>query len=475
LDDSFKPGHFKLRVASKEEKRFYVLAVAGRDEREAEAVFSSLPNGLNEFNALYNGELDRRRDLLESFQERYKDAEIKDWLKLVVLATDPFIVNRESTGKKSVIAGYHWFEDWGRDSLISMPGLTLVTGRFEDAKAILLTFKRYCQSGIIPNRFPDRTGDQPDYNTVDATLWYINAVFQYLKYTGDFEFIQKELWGTLKSVIEHHVEGTLNRIHMEDDGLIAHGPQLTWMDATIDSRFVTPREGKAVEIQALWYNALKTLELLAIRFNLKVEVEKYSSLADRAREGFVDKFWNQQEGCLYDVINGEERDPSLRPNQIIAAALDFSMLGKTESESVVETVWRKLWSPYGLRTLSKNDPRYIGKYLGDWNYRNRAYHNGTVWPWLIGPFTTAFLKTKNYEKRWRSFAFKTFLQPLFQHELHEAGLGTMSEIFDGDPPHLSRGCIAQAWSVAEPLRAFAEDVLLKRPPYERQILASLGR
>ncbi len=475
LDASFKLGHFKLRVASEERKRFFILAVADRDEREAETVLSSIPRRLEGIDTLYNKELNRRRDLLRRFQERYRDVEMKNWLKRLVLAADSFIVNRESTNKKSVIAGYHWFEDWGRDSLISLPGLTLVTGRFEDAKEILLTFKHYCRKGIIPNRFPDRVRDRPDYNTVDATLWYINAVFQFLKYTGDFDFVREELWDTLKSIIEHHVQGTIYKIHMEDDGLIAHGPQLTWMDAVTDDRFVTPREGKAVEIQALWYNALKTMKLLATRFNLKKEVKKYSGLAGRARESFVEKFWNPQEGFLFDVVCEEQRDASLRPNQVVAVALDFSMLGKAKSERVVGAVWRKLWATYGLRTLSKDDARYVGKYLGDWNHRNDAYHNGTVWPWLIGPFTTAFLKVKNYEEHWRSFAFENFLQPLFQQELYQAGLGAISEIFDGDSPHISRGCVAQAWSVAEPLRAFVEDVLLRRPPYERQILVDVGR
>ncbi len=475
LDDSFKPGHFNLRVAAQERKRFFVLAVAGKDEMEAEAILSSIPRRLEDIEALFNQELNRRGDLLRRFQERHTDVEMKDWLRWLLLATDSFIVNRESTRKKSVIAGYDWFEDWGRDSLISLPGLTLVTGRFEDAKEILLTFKHYCNKGIIPNRFPDRAGDEPKYNTVDATLWYVNAAFQFLKYTGDFDFIQENLWDTLKAIIEHHVQGTLYNIHMEDDGLIAHGPQLTWMDATTDDSFVTPREGKAVEIQALWYNALKIMELLATHFDQKDEAKGYSAIAERARESFREKFWNQQEDCLFDVINEEKKDPSLRPNQIVAVALDFSMLEKAKSEMVAEAVQKRLWSTYGLRTISKDDPRYVGKYVGDWNQRSRAYHNGTAWPWLTGLFTTAFLKAKNYEERWRSFAFKTFLQPLFQHELYQAGLGTMSEIFDGDPPHMSRGCIAQTWSVAEPLRTFVEDVLLKRPPYERQILVGAGK
>jgi len=412
--------------------------------------------------------------LLASFHERYVDLEIKDWLKWLILATDSFLVNRESTRKKTVIAGYHWFEDWGRDSLISLPGLTLVTGRFEDAREILLTFKRYCHNGIIPNRFPDRAGDAPIYNTVDATLWFFNAILQYIKYTGDFDFVQEKLWDMLKSVIEDHIRGTVYGIHLEDDGLIAHGSQLTWMDATANDQFVTPRDGKAVEIQALWYNALKTMELLAKRLDQKEEQEKYSSLAEKAANSFTEKFWNSEKGFLFDVVRGEQDDSSLRPNQVIAAALDFSMLDRGRREVIIEKVWKKLWGTYGLKTISDDDSRYIGEYFGDWNRRGNAYHNGTVWAWLIGPFVTAFLKAKNHEEYWRNFAFKNFLQPFFREEIFKAGLGTVSEIFDGNQPHSPRGCIAQAWSVAEPLRALVEDVALKRPPYEREVLEILS-
>lgn len=473
LDDSFQPGLFELRIAPKERKNFYVVAAAGRNEKEARTIFSSICKEPDNTDLSYNQEVERRKSLLTMFQERYADVKMKDWLKWLILTADSFIVDRESTKTKSVIAGYHWFEDWGRDSMISLPGLTLVTGRFEVAKEILLTFKHYCCKGLIPNRFPNQAGDTPIYNTVDATLWYFNAVFQYLKYTGDFDFVRVELWDTLQSIIEHHTRGTLFDIHMDDDGLVTHGPQLTWMDAMVGDQFVTPRNGKAVEIQALWYNALKIIELLATRINQKEDAEKYRNMAEKARKSFVDKFWNPQRHCLFDVVCEGQGDETLRPNQVIAVALDFSMLDRMREKEIVETVWRELWGIYGLKTLPKDDPRYIGKYLGDWAYRDKAYHNGTVWAWLLGPFTTAFLKVKGYEKRWQSFAFQNFLQPLFQEETSKVGLGTISEIFDGDPPHASQGCVSQAWSVAEPLRTFVEDVLLKRPPYERQILAGV--
>jgi len=473
-DDNYQPGFFLFEVAPNETREFSIIAVAGKNENEARAVLSSLRGNLEDIHALYKEEINRRQNLLQKFQRQHTDVSMEEWLKWLVLATDSFIVNRESTKMKSVIAGYHWFEDWGRDSLISLPGLTLVTGRFEDAKEILLTFKHYCRKGLIPNRFPDHAGDKPEYNTVDATLWYFNAVLQFLKYTGDFGFVRQELWGTLKSIINYHVEGTLHNIHVDEDGLIMHGPQLTWMDVVTDGQPVTSRDGKAVEIQALWYNALKTMQLLATHFNQKGEVEKYSEMAEKAKKSFLEQFWNPNEGCLYDVIRNEHKDSSMRPNQIIAEALDFTMLDEAKAAQMVKTVWKRLWSRYGLQTLASSDPRYKGRYTGDRKQRDYAYHNGTVWAWPTGPFVTAFLKTKKHTQKWRNFAFENFLKPLFQEETFRAGLGTISEIFDGDPPHEPKGCIAQAWSVAEPLRAYIEDVALRRPPYERRIFEIAG-
>lgn len=474
VDDQFRPGFFKFSVGPKEKKKFYVLAVAGKKGKGAQKLFSSFGKGVEDIERLYREEIERRKGLLGQFRERHADLKIEDWMKWLIQAADSFIVSRASTKKKSVIAGYHWFDDWGRDALISLPGLTLVTGRFEDAQEILLTFKRYCHKGVIPNRFSDKAGDIPLYNTVDATLWFFNAVLQYLKYTGDYRFVQEKLWKTLNEIIEYHVQGTTFGIHMEEDGLIAHGPQLTWMDATTIDKFVTPRNGKAVEIQALWYNALKTMQLLAKRFNQSDKAETYYSMAEKARASFSEKFWDQKNGYLFDVVSEDGADSTLRPNQIMAASLDFPILDGGKGERVVEAVWKRLWGQYGLKTLPETDPRYIGKYLGDWTHRDSAYHNGTVWAWLLGPFTTAFLKIKNHEERWRKFAFKSFLQPLFRDEIRRAGLGTISEIFDGDEPHISRGCISQAWSVAEPLRAYVEDVAFVRPPHEREVLEPLA-
>jgi predicted glycogen debranching enzyme len=465
LDDCLSPGHFEIPIGPNEQEQFIIIAAAEETEDEVRRVLQEIAR-----DDLLNQELTRQESLLTQFQKQNAEAEMKDWLKWAVLATDAFIVNRASTRGKSVIAGYHWFEDWGRDTLISLPGLTLINGRFSDAKEILLTFVQYCDRGVIPNHFPERAGDKPEYNTVDASLWYVNAVWQYLQYTGDFSFVRDHLWDTLQSIVGNYANGTLNNIHMTDDSLIAHGSRLTWMDATVDSTAVTPREGKAVEIQALWYNALRIVQHLAGKFNSD-SAEKYANMADKTRDSFLRKFWNLERNCLFDVITDGQKDSAFRPNQILAASLDFSMLDEAKRSLVVYAVQSKLWCPYGLRTLSPDDPNYVGKYGGDLTQRNRAYHNGTVWPWLLGPFITAFLKTKPEAER-RQFALREFLIPFFQKTILDAGLGTISEIYDGDPPHSPSGCIAQAWSVAEPLRALVEDASFKRPPFEGRVRAT---
>jgi predicted glycogen debranching enzyme len=470
IDDYFRPGFFEFSVYPNEEKKFFVLAAGGKTVEESERLFNSFGRTVKDIEQLQTEELNRRKSLLELFQKQNKGVELEDWLKWVIQAADSFVVFRASTGKKSVIAGYNWFDDWGRDSLISLTGLTLVSGRFEDAKQILLTFEENSSNGVIPNRFSDKAGDIPLYNTVDATLWFFNAVFQYLKYTGDFGFVKEHLWKTLTQIIDHHVEGTIFGIHMDEDGLIAHGPQLTWMDAVTTEQFVTPRSGKAVEIQALWYNALRVMELLAKQFNQQEDTEKYHNMARAAKISFLKQFWDEKAGYLYDVITDEGVDGALRPNQLIAASLDFPIVDIGRTKRLIDVVYQRLWGPYGLKTLPEDDPRYAGKYFGNWTQRDNAYHNGTVWPWLIGPFTTAFLKTKGYAEPWRNFAFKNFLQPLFRDQLVLAALGTVSEIFDGNEPHLPRGCISQAWSIAEPLRTYVEDISYRRPAYEKEVL-----
>jgi len=470
FDDNYQPGFFKINLAPKKISKFYIVAIGGKRRQEVMLLYSEISKK-NSLKNLYMEEINRREGLLKKFYQGKSKVRQEDWLNWLILSADSFMVARKSTGKKSVIAGYHWFEDWGRDSLISLPGFTLITGRFRDAEEILLTFKQYCKDGLVPNRFPDKKGDEPVYNSVDASLWFFNALLQYLKYTGNLNFVYEELWDALQEIIERYIGGTKFNIRMDEDGLLLHGSRLTWMDASVNGEAVTPREGKAVEIQALWYNALKIMEILSSKFGDKKQSQEYRFLAEKARKNFNEKFWYSEGNYLFDTVSEKKKDSSLRPNQIIAACLDFCILDFSKRERVIDAVWRRLWGVYGLKSLSSDDPGYIGKYIGDFPHRDTAYHNGTVWAWLLGPFITAFLKAKRYEPYWRRFAFEKFLQPLFYEEIHRAGLGTLSEIFDGDPPHSSRGCISQAWSIAEPLRAYVEDVLLNRPPYERQVLS----
>lgn len=372
---------------------------------------------------------------------------------LLTGAAEQFIVARERG--ETLIAGYHWFADWGRDTMIALPGITLVNGRYDVAKNILGEFATHVDQGMLPNRFPD-AGEPPEYNTVDATLWFFEAVRSFLQYTNDYGFVQTKLYPVLKDIVDWHVRGTRYQIHVDDDGLLFSGEpgvQLTWMDAKVGDWVVTPRHGKAVEIQALWYNALRVMEHLATKFN---EAQKnYGAMADKARASFNELFWNEQAGCLFDVVNGETRDASIRPNQVIAISLTHTMVSKDRSTSILKTIERDLLTPRGLRTLSPADPNYIGRYEGGPSIRDGAYHQGTVWPWLMGPYLTAYTKTFG-RKAGRKFTTQ-WLEDFEQH-LHEAGLGQVSEIFDGDEPHTPRGCIAQAWSVAELLRAIIEDV-----------------
>jgi predicted glycogen debranching enzyme len=350
--------------------------------------------------------------------------------------------------------------------MIALPGLTLVTKRFEEALEILNTFARYCKDGLIPNRFPDE-GLSPDYNTVDASLWFFHAVHQYLRYTGNYEFIEDTIYPVLEQIIECHLKGTHFNIHVTKDGLLAagsSGQQLTWMDAKVDDWVVTPRHGKPVEINALWYNALRVMEKLAQSFG--DESGEYSKLAQQVRKSFTREFWNDTAGCLYDVISEENngavhKDSSLRPNQIIAVSLPFSMLDHTKEAKIVSKVWQQLYIPYGLRSLSPQDPHYIGHYQGDRFQRDGAYHQGTAWSWLIGPFITAYRKVNEYSRESQVVAEK-LIEP-FKGQLMDHGVGSISEIFDGDHPHDPRGCIAQAWGVAEVLRAYVEEVLDIRP------------
>ncbi len=356
---------------------------------------------------------------------------------------------------RTVIAGYHWFGDWGRDTMISLEGLTLCTGRHNEARSILHTFSRYVRDGLLPNLFPEGEREAL-YHTVDATLWYFHAIDRYTTVSGDTALL-RELFPVLKGIIEHHVSGTHYNIGLDPkDGLIkagAPGYQLTWMDAKVDGWVVTPRRGKPVEIQALWYNALSLMA--AWSRDLDEPSETYQSLANQARTSFNRRYWNDELGQLYDVIDGESegglndfKDTACRPNQIFALSLRHSVLDEDKWETVLDTVRRELLTPYGLRTLAPGHWDYKPTYEGDLRTRDAAYHQGTVWPWLIGHFIGAWLRVRPDPAQARQM-----LKDLPGH-LHDAGVGSISEIFDAEEPFVPRGCIAQAWSVAEVLRAW---------------------
>jgi len=388
--------------------------------------------------------------------------EAPSWLWQLVLAADQFVVQRslpQEPDGRSIIAGYHWFGDWGRDTMIALPGLTLATGREDVARQILLAFSRYVDGGMLPNNFPD-SGASPEYNTVDAALWYFEAVRQYFDATQDAVTLQK-LFPVLAGMIDAHVKGTRYNIHVDSsDGLLyagVPGVQLTWMDAKVGDWVVTPRSGKPVEIQALWYNALRVMEDLAQRFGDESGCKRYRNMATLTHWSFNHLFWNDRAGCLYDVVNGAPPDPTIRPNQIFAISLPHSMLSQERAVKVVEVVERDLLTAYGLRSLSPSDTRYRGRYEGGVYERDSSYHQGPVWPWLMGPFITAYVKVKGRGRKAREHA--AGLLAGFHTHLKDAGIGQISEILDGDAPHTPRGCVAQAWSVAEILRATAEDVL----------------
>ena len=352
-----------------------------------------------------------------------------------------------------MIAGYHWFGDWGRDTMIALPGLAAATGRDEAAATLLRAFARYVERGLLPNRFPDSgaplTAD--DYNTIDATLWYFRAVDVIDRRLGGG--LAESLLPVLAEILDWHIWGTSYRIRVDpQDGLLrTDNGQLTWMDARVGEWVVTPRAGKPVEVAALWHHALGLMEGWCRRSGRAPQAAYYAEMRKRAGSGFAARFWYQDGGYLYDVVDGPrgQDDASLRPNQVIAAALPDCPLTAAQRRAVVEVALRALWTPRGLRTLAPADPRYVGRYAGDPPARDAAYHRGTVWPWLLGPLVDAHLLA--YGDR---AAARALVAPLRDHLLAEAGCGSVSEVFDGDPPHAPGGCIAQAWSVAEVFRAW---------------------
>ena len=440
-EDLFSP--FALTFAIDE------TALAKKSGLRVNMIASTERRVAKQADAYRRAEIKRRQAIVQSTPRD------NDLVRALTAAAAQHIVARDE--QKTIIAGYHWFADWGRDTMIALPGLTLATGRFEIAKSILLEFAKYVDQGMLPNRFPD-AGENPEYNTVDATLWFFEAVRALLHYTKDFDFVRNNLYEVLRDIVDWHIRGTRYGIHVDTDGLLFSGEpgvQLTWMDAKVGDWVVTPRTGKAVEIQALWYNTLRVMEGLAEKFGDEAKEKQYKTMAASARKSFNELFWNEQIGCFYDVVNGAERDASIRPNQVLAISLTNSMVSKARAKSILRVVERELLTPRGLRTLSPNDSCYVGRYKGDtWN-RDGSYHCGTVWPWLMGSYITAYVKTFGEDAGQRH---ATEWLNNFEDHLTEACLGQVSEIFDGDPPHTPRGCIAQAWSVGELLRAAVENV-----------------
>jgi len=465
-----------------------VLRFALRDGETMAVVAATEPLDAARWRELIAAEAARRRSVAWAVAG---DGEVATQL---ALAADQFLI-RKPDGGHSVIAGYPWFTDWGRDTMIALPGLTLATGRTEVARSILQTFARAADRGMIPNRFPD-CAEEPEYNTVDATLWMFVAAWHYLQATEDLAFARETLVPFFRDVIDWHRRGTRYGIHITDDGLLTAGQagvQLTWMDAKVGDWVVTPRQGKPVEINALWYNALRIAAEVARRCGIAESEERmaqsngggsgttgaavsppptprnplsndpqsisqnppsedWGALAEQCRRSFRRRFWSPAHGYLADVVDGPdlEADFSLRPNQLLAISLPYPLLEGEEARRILDAVTTSLLTPYGLRTLDPDDPRYCGRYSGNQWQRDAAYHQGTVWPWLIGPYLDAFLRVKHDSEEARQMA-REILQPLLDH-LGDAGLGSISEIFDGDSPHTPQGCVAQAWSIAEVLR-----------------------
>jgi predicted glycogen debranching enzyme len=405
-------------------------------------------------------ELERRKRLIETADPKIHTGVAAE----LILAADQFIMNpigriedsarAKAAGEeiRSIIAGYHWFTDWGRDTMISLEGLTLVTGRFNEARWILKTFAYYVRDGLIPNMFPEGQKEGL-YHTADATLWFFHAIDRYLQYTQDKNLL-KTLLPVLKEIIKYHLKGTHFGIGMDDNDFLLKqgktGYQLTWMDAKVEDWVVTPRRGKAVEINALWYNALCLME----SWTKEVQDDDPKFFRDaisKIKDSFNKKFWYEEGGYLFDVIDGENgNDTACRPNQIFSFSLPNPVLNRDKWERVLDIVTKNLLTPVGLRSLSQDHKDYKSKYFGNLRARDAAYHQGTVWGWLIGPYVDAWLKLHPEKKD----GVKNLIKGFDTH-LNEGGIGTISEIFDADEPFHERGCIAQAWSVAELLRCYS--------------------
>ena len=466
IEDLWSPGFFKCRVDSPVK---IVLWANLRDHCNPELAAGPVQADIAEQQKETSSspDLDAVCEDLHKYQSRIiACAKTRDEkLRTLCLAADQFIAKRamgpgtrdtHHEPRTTILAGFPWFADWGRDAFISLPGLLLSTGRADDAKSVLTTFAAAVDEGMIPNRFDDYS-NTAYFNSVDASLWFINAAFQYLYAAADSQTFAQHLLPTIRWIVDSYQKGTRFGICADADGLITAGSeetQLTWMDAKYDGLAMTARYGKAVEINALWYNALCWLAEYYTKRRDAETTKHYRTMADKAKNSFCKLFWNEAAGCLNDsILPDGSADATLRPNQIFAVSLPFSALARREQVLVVEAVQKNLLTPYGLRTLCAADSRYKGQYTGPQQQRDEAYHQGTVWPYLIGPFVEAYLKVNDFSRKSKRKAAE-FIEPLMQHLTEDGCLGQVCEIFDGDAPRKPRGCIAQAWSVAELIRAY---------------------
>lgn len=449
LDCHYCPVDLSIAVPANTTKKVSILCSIGDVNERPAPVSGTEAFSILEENARCHAELFEKAGYHDSFANQ------------LVLASDQFLTYRESTKMMTVLAGLPWFTDWGRDTMIAFTGLTLCTKRFKEAEEILLTFARYIRHGIVPNMFPD-DNMPPLYNTVDASLWYFYAVYQYLHYNPAAEaeaFVKEQIFPHLKEIISAYEKGTDFSIYMEDDGLIHAGSgldQITWMDVRIGDWVATPRHGKPVEINALWYNALRIMESLCEKFD--EDASAYRTRAEQVKESFNAKFWDSANQCLFDVVDGDEPDDHIRPNQVYAVSLPFSLLPEEQEKAVVALVEKELFVGCGLRSLAPDHPDYHGIYCGALAKRDAAYHQGTAWGFLLGGFFSAYMKVNHHSSSAAANAVR-MLEPVRKHLTDSGCIGSISEIFDGDTPHNPRGCYAQAWSVGEVLRCYCEDIL----------------
>lgn len=449
LDCHYCPVDLSIAVPANTTKKVSILCSIGDVNERPAPVSGTEAFSILEENARCHAELFEKAGYRDSFANQ------------LVLASDQFLTYRESTKMMTVLAGLPWFTDWGRDTMIAFTGLTLCTKRFKEAEEILLTFARYIRHGIVPNMFPD-DNMPPLYNTVDASLWYFYAVYQYLHYNPAAEaeaFVKEQIFPHLKEIISAYEKGTDFSIYMEDDGLIHAGSgldQITWMDVRIGDWVATPRHGKPVEINALWYNALRIMESLCEKFD--EDASAYRTRAEQVKESFNAKFWDSANQCLFDVVDGDEPDDHIRPNQVYAVSLPFSLLPEEQEKAVVALVEKELFVGCGLRSLAPDHPDYHGIYCGALAKRDAAYHQGTAWGFLLGGFFSAYMKVNHHSSSAAENAVH-MLEPVRNHLSDSGCIGSISEIFDGDAPHNPRGCYAQAWSVGEVLRCYCEDIL----------------